>query len=75
MHRDMYLLKIIINSYSIIYSLPRGWDAYMRRILGLLGDEENGFFNNELELDEPTFDLWKSELEKELNSFWRSMVK
>ncbi len=48
---------------------------HMRKILGFLRDEENGFFNNEFELDEPAFDLWKTELEKELNSFWRSMVK
>lgn len=48
---------------------------HMKKILGFLNDEEKRFFNNEFELDESTFDLWKSELEKELNAFWRSMVK
>lgn len=48
---------------------------HMRKILGFLNDDEKGFFSTECELDEPTFELWKSELEKELNSFWRSMVK
>ena len=45
----------------------------MKRFLGFLNNEENGFFKNDVDIDEPTFDLWKSELEKELNSFWQSM--
>ena len=32
-----------------------------------------GIIKREEDLDEPTFDLWKSELEKELPSFWQEM--
>ena len=46
--------------------------------------KRNHLFNNELqsklikninneEIDDPTFTLWKSELEKELPMFWESM--
>ncbi len=32
-----------------------------------------GIIKKEEELDEPTFNLWKSELQKELPSFWQEM--
>jgi len=37
--------------------------------------ESNKFFNKktELELDEDTFFIWKTELKKELPSFWEKM--
>ena len=47
----------------------------MKKFLGFLNDEEDIFFKNENLLDEPTFDVWKSELEKELPNFWSSMKR
>jgi len=47
----------------------------MKKFLGLLMEEESVFIKNEAELDEPTFDSWKLELQKELPTFWASMKK
>ena len=47
----------------------------MRKFLGLLMDEEDLFLKNETDIDEPTFDMWKSELEKELPTFWALMKR
>ncbi len=47
----------------------------MRKFLGLLMEEENLFLKNRSDLDETTFDVWKSELEKELPTFWASMKR
>jgi len=32
-------------------------------------------FKGEADIDEHTFDIWKSELQKELPSFWDSMQR
>lgn len=42
----------------------------------ILQNTRNRFFGTirkEEELDETKFDVWKTELEKELSSFWESM--
>lgn len=72
----IYLQKIIINSKIIIHSLPRE-GMHIKRILNLYitKEEKSGFFGNDIELDDSTFDQWKEELEKELPTFWDSMKK
>lgn len=47
----------------------------MRKFSGFLTGKENIFLKNEADLDEPTFDVWKSELERELPTFWASMKR
>jgi len=47
----------------------------MRKFLGLLMEEEKLFLKNEADLDESTFNVWKSELERELPTFWASMKR
>ena len=41
----------------------------------LIGENIQNFSENKIneDIDEPTFILWKSELQKELPSFWRIM--
>ena len=38
-------------------------------------DTQANFFKNskDMELDDSTFNMWKSELQKELPTFWESM--
>jgi hypothetical protein len=48
----------------------------MEKINDLLQENRTGFFGiikREEELDDSTFNNWKSELEKELPSFWEEM--
>ena len=50
----------------------------MRERSLMLQESRTIFFNNskkEVEVDESTFNMWKSELKKELPSFWESMIK
>jgi len=45
---------------------------------GMLMENHTKFFRNgkrEGEIDDPTFTIWKTELQKELPSFWESMKK
>ena len=45
---------------------------------GMLMENRTKFFRNgrrEGEIDETTFTIWKTELQKELPSFWESMKK
>ncbi len=50
---------------------------YSRKNLVSTKDARINFLKNsqEIELDESTFKIWKSELQKELPTFWESMTE
>ena len=71
--------KILIKAESII-GVPtnregRKKEMYSRKNIVSTKDARANFFknSNDKELDEFTFNMWKSELEKELPNFWESM--
>ena len=54
-----------------------GRDAYMRG-KNLISEEASTVLlfeeKKESQIDDRTFDIWKSELQKELPSFWEEMI-
>ena len=49
---------------------------YSRKNIVSTKDARANFFKNSkgIELDDSTFNMWKSELQKELPAFWESMT-
>ena len=50
---------------------------HMKKFNNISGDYRTFFFNSirkEEELDESTFNIWKTELQKELPTFWEEMT-
>ena len=52
-------------------------EMYTKKNIVSTKDARANFFKNskEIELDDSTFNMWKSELEKELPTFWESMTE
>jgi len=48
---------------------------YSKKNIVSTNDARTNFFKNnrEIEMDDQTFNTWKSELQKELPNFWESM--
>jgi hypothetical protein len=72
----IHLEKNIIN-HLVIVVFPKNYKGmHMERNNNMLQDSRTSFFGmirREEELDDSTFNNWKTELEKELPSFWEEM--
>ena len=57
--------------------MGREKEMYSKKNLVSTKDARINFFKNpkDIELDESTFHMWKSELQKELPNFWESMTE
>jgi hypothetical protein len=73
---NSYLLKTIIN-LLFIYLISNNWRGmHLNESNGKIKKTRSGFFKGikkEGTLDGPTFDVWKSELQKDLTNFWESI--
>ena len=72
----IHLEKNIINYLAIVDFPKNEKGMHMERNNDMLQDTRTSFFGiirREEELDDSTFNNWKTELEKELPSFWEEM--
>jgi len=76
MHMYIHLEKNLINCLVIVVFPKKENGMHMERDNDRLQDTRTSFFGmirREEELDDSTFNNWKTELEKELPSFWEEM--
>ena len=67
-----------IKCVSIIAFLQIGGNEQLKENKGMQQQTRSKFFmniNREEDIDEYTFNMWKSELQRELPSFWDSMSR
>ena len=76
MQKYIHLEKNLIN-YLVVVDFPKNENGMHMEINNdMLQDTRTSFFGRirrEEELDDSTFNNWKSELEKDLPSFWEEM--
>lgn len=76
MQKYIHLEKNLINCLVIVVFPINENGMHMKINNDMLQDTRTSFFGRirrEEELDESTFNNWKTELEKELPSFWEEM--